>query len=193
MASKVQHSRRIPWRLLGWGGAAALLLLPLIAMRFTSEVNWTPADFIFAGSMFALVGGTFELVVRRSGSGWYRGGVAVALGTALLLVWINGAVGIVGDEQNPANLMFLGVIAIALAGSIVCRFRPAGMALAMVLAAAAQALVAVIAFVFRLGADQPPFFPGVIILIAAFSIAWLSSAWLFRNAAHQDLDAAGPR
>lgn len=40
-----------PWRVLGWGTAAALLLTPLIAMRFTSEVNWTASDFALAGVM----------------------------------------------------------------------------------------------------------------------------------------------
>ena len=182
MASKVHEARTVPWRLLGWGGAAALLLVPLVAMQFTNEVNWTPADFAFAAAMLGLVGGTFELAVRRSGNGWYRLGVAVALGTAFLLVWINAAVGIIGDEGNPANLMFLGVIAIALAGSIVARFQPAGMAVAMIVTAAAELLVGVIALILRLGANEPPFFPGMLILIGFFAAMWLVAALLFRKA-----------
>jgi hypothetical protein len=182
MASKVHNSRSFPWRVIGWGGAAALLLAPAVAMQFTHEVNWTPADFAFATVMFGLVGGTLELAVRRGGSRWYRLAVAIALGTAFLLVWINGAVGIIGDEGNPANLMFLGVIAIALVGSIVARFRASGMAVAMGVAAAAEAVVGVIALALRLGANEPPFFPGVLILIGLFAATWLLSAWMFRKA-----------
>ena len=70
---------RVPWRFLGWGGAVALLLLPLIAMQFTHEVNWTLSDFIFAGVIVAIVGGTFELAVRASGNWAYRAAVALAL------------------------------------------------------------------------------------------------------------------
>jgi hypothetical protein len=173
-------ARKMPWRLIGWGGAGALLLLPLLA-----GAPWTLADYVFAAAVFAIIGGTFELAVRKSGNLWYRGGVAVALATAFLLVWINGAVGIIGDEGNPANLMFLGVIAIAIAGAIVARFRAAGMARAMIMAAVAEGLVGAVTIAYRLGADEPPFFPGVPLLIGFFAVAWLLSAWLFRQADRQ--------
>ena len=43
---------RIPWRIIGWSIPATLLLLPLVAMRFTDEVNWTFSDFVFAAVLF---------------------------------------------------------------------------------------------------------------------------------------------
>ena len=182
MASNAERPRRsIPWRLLGWGAALGLLLVPLLA-----GFPWTLSDYVFAGAVFAIVGGTFELAVRKSGNGWYRGGVAVALATAFLLVWINAAVGIIGSEDNPANLMFIAVVLVAIAGAIVARFEAAGMARAMTVAAAAEALVGVIALVGRLGAQEPPFFPGVLLLIGFFALTWLLSAWLFRQAARAD-------
>jgi hypothetical protein len=187
MASNAKRAgcRKMPWRVLGWGIAAVLLLLPLIAMQFTTEVNWTASDFVFAAIVFGLVGGTFELAVRKSGNLWYRGGVAMALATAFLLVWINGAVGIIGDEGNPANLMFLAVIAIAGAGAVVARFEAAGMARAMAMAAVAEGVVGLITLFYRLGANEPPFFPGVPMLIGFFALAWLLSAWLFAKAASE--------
>ena len=33
------------WRPAIWGAAAFLLVLPAVAMQFTSEVNWTASDF----------------------------------------------------------------------------------------------------------------------------------------------------
>ena len=46
-----------PWRFVGWGIAASLLLLPLFAMQFTPEVNWTASDFIIWVSCLALSAG----------------------------------------------------------------------------------------------------------------------------------------
>jgi hypothetical protein len=144
---------------------------------------WTLSDYAFAAAIFGTVGGTFEFAVRRSCNRWYRGGVAVALSTAFLLVWVNGAVGIIGDEGNPANLMFLGVIAIALAGSVGARFRATGMARAMIAAAVAQTVVALVTLAYGLGATEPHYIPGVLILIEGFAGLWLLSAWLFSRAA----------
>lgn len=131
--------RAIPWRMIGWSIPALLLLLPLIAMQYTNEVNWTAGDFIFAAILFGSVGLAFELIVRTSDSLAHRFGTGMAVIGALLTIWVNGAVGMIGSEDNPYNLLFLGVPLLALIGSVAARFRAAGMALAMVAAAAAQA------------------------------------------------------
>ena len=47
--------------------------------------------------------------------------VAVAVGAAFLMTWANLAVGIIGNEGNPAHLMFFGVVAIGLCGAAVAR------------------------------------------------------------------------
>jgi hypothetical protein len=169
---------RNPWRIAAWSIAALLLLLPLVAMRFTEEVSWTVSDFLFAGLMIAIVGATFELAVRMTANIPHRAAIAVALAAAFLTIWANGAVGMIGDEDNPFNLLFFGVIALALGGAVVARFRPAGMALAMVAAAVAQAALGVAGF-----ASDPR--GGV--LSAAFGGLWLLSAALFRKAAREQI------
>lgn len=175
--------RALPWRIVGWGTAAALLLLPLAAMQFTGEVNWTPADFGFAAVMFGLVGGALELTFRKSGNRFYRGGAAVAVATTFLLVWIDGAVGIIGNEDNPLNWMFFGVIAAALIGAIAARFRAAGMARAMAVAGALQAAIGVGTVAFSVVSAEPPSALGLLLLIEFFAGAWFLSAWLFMKAA----------
>lgn len=180
MASKAGGTPgpRIPWRLVGWAVPVGLLSIPWLA-----RWPWTASDFIVAGAMFAIVGGSFELAVRASGSLSYRLGAAVALATAFLLVWINLAVGIIGSEDNPLNLLFFGVIALGLAGSLAARFRAAGMALAMTIAAAMQALIGLAVFVLGLAATEPPGPVGLLALIEVFALPWLVSAWFFRSAA----------
>jgi hypothetical protein len=144
---------------------------------------WEASDYFVAAAMFGVVGGSFELAVRASGSGAYRGGGAVALATAFLLVWINLAVGIIGNENNPLNLMFFAVIGAAIVGAVVARFRAGGMARAMAIVGSIQAIVGVGVFAFDVGAAEPPGPIGLLLLIEFFACGWFASAWLFRKAA----------
>ena len=73
------------WRIIGWGFAVGLLILPFVAMRFTSEVNWTPSDFVFAGVLLGSVGLGLDFAVRRSSNPAYRGAAALAV-----LAWRSG-------------------------------------------------------------------------------------------------------
>ena len=109
--------------------------------------------------------------------------IGVALATAFILLWVNGAVGIIGDEDNPANFMFMVVILMAIAGAIAARFEAAGMARAMFVAAGAETLIAVVVVANRLGATEPPGFPGVPILVLGFAGMWGLSGVLFQQAA----------
>lgn len=161
------------WRIARWTVVAGLLLLPAVAMRFTSEVNWTPRDFIFASVM---IGGTallYDIAVLTRTTFAYRGGVALALAASFLLIWINGAVGIIGNEDNPANLMFGGPLAIAFLGALLSRFRPRGMACTMTTAAIAQIAVGVAALAM-----------GILIPFVTlfFTALWWTSSMLFRRA-----------
>ena len=172
-----------PWRIAVWGGAALLMLLPLVAMQFTREVAWDETDFIVFGAMLAAACGTFELAARMAGDIVYRAAVEVAVAAAFLLIWVNLAVGFLGNEDNPANLMFGGVLATAIIGSIIARFRPAGMAAAMYATAAVQGLVGAIALAAGLGSGGSDGLYEVVMGTSLFGALWLASAWLFRKAA----------
>lgn len=170
------------WRIAGWTVAALVLLLPLLAMQFTDEVNWTVFDFVFAGALILGTGATFEITVRKTDDTAYRAAVGLALAAAFFLVWVNGAVGIIGHAGNDANLMYVGVLAVGIIGSFIARFAPQGMARAMFATASAQALVALIAIVAGLGA--PATGPMELLFLNGFFVAlWAGSARLFRKAA----------
>ena len=126
---------------------ALILLVPFIAMQFSDEVAWSPFDFAFAGALLFGTGLAFELISRKSSTIAYRAAVGVALVTAMLLVWINLAVGIIGSEDNPANKMYLGVLAILILGALIVRFQPQGMARVLFATALAQGVVLVIALI----------------------------------------------
>lgn len=73
-----------------------LLLIPLIAMQFTDEVNWTLFDFVVAGALFFGTGLLCELVIRKVKIINYRIAIFVAILVLFLLVWVELAVGIFG-------------------------------------------------------------------------------------------------
>jgi hypothetical protein len=172
----------VPWRIVGWGGAVGLLAIPFIAMRFTSEVHWTAGDFIFAGLLFAVVGGGFELAVRKSRNFHYRLGAALALLGTLLTIWANLAVGIVGSEDNPANMWFFAALLVGVTGSVIARFRASGMSITML--ATALSLWAALAVASTGPTDEPWVNHGVELAgTAIFALLFLASAALFRKAA----------
>jgi hypothetical protein len=180
------------WRIAGWGTAALILLLPLFAMQFTDEVVWDKTDFIVFGAMLVAAGGTFELAVRMSGNNAYRAAVGFAVAAAFVLVWMNLAVGVVGTEDNPANLMYGGVLAVGIIGAIIARFQPDGMARALFATALAQALVAVIALIAGMQHASYSSVSEILGLNGFFALLWLISAWLFREAVRQKTPSAAP-
>lgn len=175
-------------RLIGWAIVVALILLiPLILTLLGSGVDgdgwhWTLFDFVFMGVLLFGAGLAYELLARKTTNNSYRFAVSIAITASVLLVWINGAVGFIGNENNPANLMYFGVLAIGAVGSLVAHFKPQGMARALLTMAGAQFLVPIIAVIIW----RPQFSPGVagvFVLNAFFVISYLMSAWLFQRAA----------
>ena len=166
---------------------AFILLVPLVAMRFDSGVNWSPFDFIVAGTLLFGSGLAYELVASKGGNVAYRAAGAVAVGTALLLVWINLAVGIIGSEDNPVNLLYFWVLFVGIIGATAARLRPRGMALAMFVTAFAQGLVPVIALMIgkpRVNTSQEAYgVLGVLTLNAFFVMLFVVSGLLFRHSA----------
>lgn len=81
-------------RMVGWGAVALVMIAPAIAMRFTSEVNWTASDFVFAGVL--LIGGGLmaEVVAWKVRNPVIRIGFGLFVVAVVALIWIEGAVGI---------------------------------------------------------------------------------------------------
>lgn len=163
------------WRVAGWGTALVLLAVPLIAMQFTRDVHWTPSDFGFAATMLGALGLGIELTVRRSSNGYFRAGMACAMLAAFMIVWANAAVGMVGNEDNPVNLLFASVILIALFGAAGTRLRAQGLARVMFVAGTAQIAIASVFGI--MGSDVRG---GLFSIILA--MPWLLAGLMFRAA-----------
>lgn len=163
--------------------AAAVLLVPLVAMVFTNEVNWSLFDFVVMGGLLFGAGLTYVLVSRFVDHVGYRTAVGVAVVAGLLLIWVNLAVGVMGSAGHPANLLYGGVLIVGIIGAVFARFQPRGMSHTLFATALAQMLVPVVALVFwRPTLNEPPGTVGIFMLNAFFAALFFVSGLLFRRA-----------
>ena len=73
---------------------AAILMIPLVAMQFTSEVVWTGSDFVAAGVLLAFTGLVLVTALRRLRTAKSRLIAAGVVGLGFLYCWAELAVGI---------------------------------------------------------------------------------------------------
>ena len=162
--------------------AAFILMVPLVAMQVTDQVNWSLFDFVVAGALLVGTGLLYELAARKADTAVYRAAVGGGVGAAFLLTWVNLAVGIIGEPDERANVLYLGVPAVGIIGALIARLEPRGMARALVATALTQALIAAIAVI--RGWGGPSTGPLEIAALNGMFVAlFAGSAWLFRLAA----------
>lgn len=161
-----------------------LLLIPLVAMQFTREVNWDLTDFIIMGVLIFGTGLVYILVTEKANNIVYRIAAGMALAAAFLLIWANLAVGLIGAGPNPGNLMYIGVLAVGIIGTIMANFKPLGMQRAMF----AMVLSLVLLIVIALSVGMQHYHGSSVIEILAvngfFIVLFTLSALLFRYAAY---------
>lgn len=82
-------------KVFGWITIATctVLLIPLVAMQFTDEVQWDTLDFAVMGLLIFSMASLFVLVAR-SLEGKYRAWAAVAFAFLFIWAWAELAVGV---------------------------------------------------------------------------------------------------
>jgi hypothetical protein len=164
------------------------LLVPLIAMQFSQEVQWTLSDFIVAYVLLAGAGFAYRVTTFKANNLAYRGAVGLAVITGLLLIWVNLAVGFIGNEDNPANLLYGGVLVVGALGALLARLQPEGMSRALFATAAVQFLVPVTAWlIWRPGFDANVL--KIFIFNGFFVVLFVVSAVLFQVSARKRVSA----
>jgi hypothetical protein len=92
---------------------AFILLVPLVAMQITGEVDWGLADFVIAGALLGGSGLLLELAARKPGNIASRA-AAAAIGVAAIVL---------GEADDAPGLMLFGGLLIV--GTIVLTVRTA--------------------------------------------------------------------
>ncbi|MBO6793810.1 MAG: hypothetical protein JJ895_07865 [Balneolaceae bacterium] len=125
-------------------GAFLIIMIPLIAMQFTSEVVWTTSDFIIAWTILFSIGFAFQAIGKRAKNSSYKFATGIAAFTTLFVIWSNLAVGIIGNEDNPLNLMYFGVVLLMVFGSYIAQLKAKAMSKVLFASAVLHALVSII-------------------------------------------------
>ncbi|MGX5175450.1 hypothetical protein ACUR5C_15625 [Aliikangiella sp. IMCC44653] len=129
-----------------------VLMLPLIAMQFTNEVNWSAADFLVMGGLLMLAGLSYVFLLSFAQHWSYRLAAALCALASLLLIWVNLAVGIIGAANNPLNLLFAGVILVVLVSVLNAKRNHGILVKGMYTAATLQMIIPIL--VLTLGDEQ---------------------------------------
>ncbi|HTE26838.1 hypothetical protein [Flavitalea sp.] len=165
-----------------WIGIILLIFMVLLLLAIW---HWKPGAIVM--TLILLIGAAgllYGMVTKNMMSNkTYQIAVVVAIAAVLLLAWMNAAVGgILGD--NPANMMYFGVLLIGLTGAIIAHLEPLGMSRALLATGFAIVLVPAIALII----GTPAFANGVLAVFglhAFFALLFIGSALLFQRAAHK--------
>jgi hypothetical protein len=76
------------------GATALILLVPAVAMQYTSEVDWGAGVFVVAAGLLLVTGTAMVLVARHVNGAARRIGAIAMLAAVFLFVWAELAVGI---------------------------------------------------------------------------------------------------
>jgi hypothetical protein len=161
------------WQMVMWGLSAAVLALPAIAMQFSKEIAWGPEDFAVVGALLALLCLTVELAARTSSKRYFLAGIALAGIGGFALIFINVAVGIIGSEEDPRNLVFYSIPALGFLGALITRFKSTVLVRLLVIMSAIQLSAALLAPADMVRIMIP--FTGIFVGL------WLSSALLIQR------------
>ena len=163
-----------PLRIALWGTLFAIFAIPVTAKSVSADLPWTAGDFTFAAVALGTLGALIEFGYQLSDKWSYRIAAMGAAVGAFMLMWINLAVGFIGNEDNPLNLAYFAMLAIALVSAAVFRFRAIAMAGVMLFCAVVQLAILLV------GRQEMGF---EWIATGVFCVGWLALAGLFRNAA----------
>ncbi|WP_445383085.1 hypothetical protein [Robiginitalea sp. IMCC43444] len=176
-------------RIISWMAfILAALSIPLLAMQFTEEVQWSVSDFLIMGGVLALMAFAYEFISRKSKHRLFRIACTIGLAGAFLLFWVNAAVGIIGSENQDVNLLFAGVLLIGLSGAAISGLKPLGMRNTLYAMAAAQMLIPVIGLMIWPPSEisWSPGILGVFVFSGFFAFLFAVSGRLFHKVAKDE-------
>jgi hypothetical protein len=122
--------------------------------------------------------------MRLQSSTAYQAAVGLVLVAGLTIIGLNVGAGMIGiEDDDPANLLYVGVLAIGAIGALIARFQPRGMARASFATAVAQAVVGAIALR-RPNTASPT---EIVILHSVLVALFAGAGVLFNHAARTDV------
>ena len=170
-----------PWRIAAWFATAGLIALPITIQLISGNFGWSLADFVSVTIILLMSCGLFDIAARSASSASYLAGTSAALAAGFGSIVLNGAIGFVGSEDEPHNLLFLAVVCVAVIGAVLARGHAMALSIAMSAAGIAHIVVSIGLLINADGtSDGDPQME--VVGLTVFAAMWLASAWLFRKA-----------
>lgn len=163
-----------------------ILMIPLIAMQFSDEVDWSLADFVIMGVLIFVTGSSYVALSRKMPNVVYKLAMAFAIGSAFLMVWANLAVGLIGSGPHVGNFMYIVVLSVIIIGFFLSRFSTRGMERAMYATVLSLLLLTIIALLANMQQYPDSSVMEIIGVNAFFATLFLISALLFRHASQEE-------
>jgi len=172
--------------------STGLLIVPFTASFFVDGWLWSGFDYVFAWVMFSFFSLGFTFVAGSTRDTTYKVAVGLAVAAVFLLIWINGAVQIIGDvgDLDSPNGIYLAVLVVGLFGAIFARLKPRGMSYTLFAMAVTQFSVPLIAYLFWSPSSYAwtPSIAGIFILNSFWVVLFTASGLLFRQAGDSALE-----
>ncbi len=157
-----------------------ILVLPAIGELTVESWDWGVGGFLFMGALLFVTFLTIELIAKHSASRFYKAGVAIATVTTFFIIWVNLAVGIIGDGNNTSAMYFL-VVPVGFIGLALSRLKPLGLSITAFCMAAIMLLVPTVAWLTgNQDLAQEPQVLKVFVLSAGFAFWYAVAGVLFR-------------
>jgi len=167
---------------------AAAFFWPWIAVALGDGNFSDPATITSLGMLSTIIIGSFIVYKEtRVQNIAYRLGAALTLATAFLLNWAIPAVGVLGRDGDPADLMYTGVIAVGLTLAVTGRFQPHIMFRALAAMSIAQMAVAGIALIAGMHNSPISSVSKILVLNGFFAVLWIGAGLLFAYAAKKQI------
>ena len=174
-----------------WATIVVVLLLIPLALTLTNPKahlngghgggwDWSVFDFVWAFVVLFGAAFAYEFISRKMTNAPYKFAVGIACVATLVMIWINGAVGLVGDR--PINMFYMLVPLTGLIGASISRFKPHRLSVTLWVMALVQMLIPTAALIIN-PHDFSPGIPQVFGLNAFFAMLFIFSASLFRHSA----------
>lgn len=157
-----------------------LLAVPLIAMQFTAEVDWSLGDFIIMGTLLFTTGLSYVLVTRYAKNLIKRAAYGLVIGSTFLLIWANLAVGLIGAGPHLGNWLYVGVVAVVIIGTFLSRFSARAMEHSMYATVISLILLTGIALLMNMQEYPGSSLSEILAVNGFFALLYLVAALLFR-------------
>lgn len=146
-------------------------------------MNWDALDYMVALALLGASAAAYWIATRPARSVWHHLAVMIGAGGALLLLWMQLAVGLVGDGDHPINQAMGLVLVVSAIGALLSRFRASGMRTTLLVAAGTQMVLGALGFILL----PAMYFSDIFLVTAFFSGLWTASAFLFHLACLKEL------